>query len=331
MTHEIVITTPDEAGSVTADPNVPGRYRVTKTTTVTETVTTQTWIDVQVIDHPDNTRTVIFGWNAANGTVDGLQEMIDTYGMPDVCRIFTGPGKGIISWNSPLLALLDPEVVLIYSWKDWPLPAGAFSNWMTSKPTDRFPEVWWCIDHEPEQGPESGDPDPVLYRQQWTQALAIYNNHPRKAQFYPVPIFTEFYARKYDTVPNPATGGTWWDDFGVVAEFHGMRGIGFDIYDTGYAQFTLYRTPEHRNEIPLKYAMRVRLPLLICEWNIAEKSNDPDGIHAAQAIRDNVTYLRNEVNHPVPYVTWFHTGGGVLFDRPASQEAYMDAMDENSA
>ena len=326
MIDDIIVTTPDDDAEVTESAETPGRFSVTKTTTVTTTVTTQTWIDVEVIEH-DETRFVIFGFNAANGTVAELEELIEIYGMPDVCRVFSGPGKGIMAWNNPLLEVLDEKVVLVYSFKDWPLAAGVFSNWMTTYLPGRFKQVWFCIDHEPEQGPDSGDPDPVTYRRQWTEALAVYNNHPRRLEFFPVPIFTEFYANKYDEDVNPATGMNWWDDFGVVTEFHGMRGIGFDIYDTGHST---YRTPEERNRIPLKYAIRTGLPLLICELNIGNKANiDPNDTEAAEAFRANTDYLRHDVTHPVPYVMQYHLGGGDLRNRPEVQEAFQDALDEN--
>jgi hypothetical protein len=326
MVRQIIITTPDENADVSEAPETPGRYEVTKHTTVTTTVTTQTWIDVQVIDDPNEGRVVIFGFNAANGTVTGLQELIDAYGHPDVCRVFSGPGKGIMAWNNPLLQLLKSDCVLVYSFKDWPLTPGVFAGWMTTKPADRFPEVWVCLDHEPEQGPDSGDPDPVTYRRQWTELLAVYNTHARKDEFFPIPIFTEFYARQWWDTPNPSTGGTWQDDFGVVVEFHGIRGVGFDVYDTGHPT---YRTPEHRNEIPFRVAQRAQLPLLICELNIANKSFDEDDTGAAEAFRRNTDYLRNEVTHPVPYVMQYHLGGGNLINRPEVQEAFIDAIDGN--
>jgi hypothetical protein len=326
MTHEFEVTTVDPYAVVTPDPDIPGRYEVLKTTITTTTTVTRTLIDVKVL--PD--RTVTFGFNAANGTVAELQKMIDAYGQPDVCRVFSSPGKGIMAWDNPLLQLLKDDCVLVYSWKDWPLTAGAFENWMTTKPTNRFPKVWWCIDHEPEQGPDSGDPDPSTYRRQWTETLAIRNAHPRRDEFPPVAIFTEFYARKYDSVPNPTTGKTWHEDFGVVLGFEGMRGSGWDIYESGYPEFKYYRTPEHRNEIPLKYSEMYNLPMLVCELNVGEKSAvDPDGSIAAQAMLDNAEYLRNQVEHPVPYVMWFHTGGGVLYNSPARFDAFLEILSKN--
>lgn len=326
MSSEVIITTPDENAEVSPHPETPGRYMVTKTTTVTTTVTTQTWIDVQVVEEDDR-RFVVFGFNHGNNDVDEMERMIEAYGLPDVVRFFTDAGKGIVAWDHPILELLDEHCVLVYSFKDWPLPAGVFSNWMTTYPAGRFKAVWWCIDHEPEQGPESGDPNPATYAAQWTQALAIYNSHPRKAEFFPIAIFTEFYARKYWSAVDPKTGMTWYEAFGHVIEFHGMAGVGFDIYDSGYPN---YRTPEHRNEIPLRVATRAGLPLLICELNIANKPDiDPDDTGAAAAYRANTAYLRDEVTHPVPYVMHFYKGGGSLWDRPEVQEAFQDALDEN--
>lgn len=324
MTHELVISTPDNA-TVTPVEGTPGRYAVTKT--VTTTVTTQTWIDVEVVEHPGQGRTVTFGFNSAYGTVAELKKLIEHYGQPDVCRIFTEAGDGIISWSNPRLALLKSDCVLVYSFKDWPLSTGAFASWMSSKPTNKFPEVWVCIDHEPEQGPEKGDPNPDTYERQWTEFLAIYNVHPRREEFYPLAIFTEYYARKYWTNTDPKTGKRWYDAFGHVVEMHGMRGVGFDIYDSSWPN---YRTPQHRNEIPLLVATRARLPLLICELNIANKEDiDPDDSLAAAAYRANTNYLRTEVTHPVPYVMQYHLGGGVLYDRPRVKEAFLEAIAGN--
>lgn len=316
MTYEI--TSPDPGTSVTADPAVPGRYVVRKT--IKQEITTVTITTVDVAELPE--RTVTFGYNAADGTVDGLRKMIELYGPPDVCRVFSQPGKGLIPWSSPLLALLPAECVLIYSAKDWPVPLG---EWMSAKPADRFPFVWWCIDHEPEQGPSRGDPDPATYRRQWTEALDVANRHPRSAEFGACPIFTEFYARKYETVPDPATGQTWYQAFGRVLELDGVEAVGFDVYDTSWPD---YRTPEHRNEIPLRYAQRAGLPLILGEWGIANKATTGDE-GAAAAIRANVAYLRERVTHPVPYVAWFHNGGDSLTGRPLAQRAFREALAGN--
>lgn len=328
MSYETEVTTEDQDVSVTKDPDVPGRYQVIKTHVLTRTMMSVSNIDIAVTCEPKPARQVVFGYNASGSKPEALQKMVETYGNPAVCRVFSGPGKGLMAWDSPLLAPLQDDTILVYSFKDWPLDPDAFAKWMDAKPTDRFPEVWWCVDHEPEQGPDEGDSTPEVYRQQWIEALAIHNVHPRRAEFHPVPIFTQYYARKYNITPNPATGKTWYEDFGCVVEFHGVEGIGFDIYDSH--EYNDYRSPQERNELSLFYAMQADLPLLICEWNVTQKPEvDPTDERAVQAVRDNVNYLRNEVDHPVPYVMWFHNFGGVLYDRPAVQEAFMQALDAN--
>lgn len=335
MGYETDVTTKDENTEITPDPDVPGRYKIIKTQNFVRTTVTTTVIDIAVQGGPDvpndpdpkPARKVVFGYNAASGKVSGLRDMINTYGQPAACRVFSGPGKGVMAWDAPLLQELDDDCVLVYSFKDWPLEPHIFELWMDTKPKDRFPKVYWCLDHEPEQGPASGDPAPDAYRQQWAEALNIHAVHPRRDEFIPTPIFTEYYARKYRAKPNPKTKDTWFNDFGQVLGLNGIGAIGFDIYDNHESSF---RTPEERNEIPLHYANLMQLPLIIAEWGIAEKPlEDPQGNLSAKAIRDNVEYLRNQVKQEVPLVLWFHNDEWSLDDRPLSQEAYMQAVDAN--
>jgi hypothetical protein len=333
MSYETDVTTEDENVEITKDPEVEGRFKVTKTHSVTRTMVSTTTIDIKVSGGPDGPlppmpdRKVVFGYNASTGKVAGLTAMIEKYGQPKVCRVFSAPGKGLMAWDAPLLELLDDDCVLVYSFKDWPLAPDVFHNWMSTKPEGRFPKVYWCLDHEPEQGPASGDPTPDAYRQQWAEALSVHNAHPNKAAFYPTPIFTEYYSRKYRTVPNPRTGDNWFNDFGQVLGFYGVEAVGFDVYDNHESSF---RTAEERNELPLHYAKMMNLPLLVTEWGIAEKPlEDPDGTLAAQAIKDNVKYLRKQVDQDVPYVMWFNNDEWGVDDRPRSQEAFMQALDDN--
>lgn len=255
------------------------------------------------------------GWNVDGGTIDGYNALKSLYGDPAVVRVFSAPGKGIMAWDSPILAALPDDVTLIYSVKDWPVDV---YGWLSKRPTRFTKPVFFCVDHEPEQGPTKGDPDPATYQAQWRDCITKLANHPRRSEILLTPIFTEYYAKKYP--------GTFESNFFVVASYEGIDAIGFDIYDTTYAE---YRTAEERNRVPLMYARRVDKPLVIAEWGIEDKTYDTNDTIRPIVIRENMYYLRSLPDNRVKAVAWFHTGGDALYNQPNSQTAFKQMIAGN--
>lgn len=258
------------------------------------------------------------GWSPPNSTVADMDAMLTKYPNPKVVRLYSGSGAGIQSWTGSLFNKVPRDATLIYSIKDWPLGTN-LATWLSSRPADWTTPFYFCWAHEPEQGTANGDPAPADYQQGWKDIIAQLAGHPRRSEIILVPVFTEYYAKRNET--------TWWRDFGIVTTYSGIGAVGFDYYDTGYSS---YRTAVERNEFPLKIARRsdVQKPVVIAEWGIARKSSDTTGSLAAQAMRDNMNYLRQQAD--VKPVSWFYRGDCILDDRAPEKQAFIDLMALNT-
>lgn len=276
--------------------------------------------------------TTLLGWCPPNTTTADTTAMLARYPQPQVMRLYTGAGGGLASWTSGPLSQVPAGCVMHYSFKDWTAASSpaAIRSWLSARPTSRRGVVdVLTLDHEPEQQ-DSGDPTPAQFRQEWQELVAALADHPRRAEIGLVPVFTEYAARR---------SATWWADFGTVSALAGVDAVGMDIYDTGYER---YRTVVERNDFALSQARRVGKPLIIAEWGIKRKPTlnngtvyDPDGILAAQAMRDNMAHLRAQPD--VPLVEWFYRGdcdlnatltypSGQTYVRTAERAAFTDLM-----
>lgn len=264
---------------------------------------------------PEEASPVNLGWNVDGGKLEGYNRLKSLYGDPDVVRVFSGPTKGIMPWDSPILSALPNDVTLIYSVKDWPVDV---YGWLSKRPGRFTKPVYFCVDHEPEQGPTRGDPDPATYQSQWRDCIAKLANHPRRSEIILTPIFTEFYAKDKPSL--------FESNFFVVASYEGIDAIGFDVYDESSPR---YRTAEERNRIPLMYARKVDKPLVIAEWGIQKKSYDDD-TQRSIVIRENMYYLRSLPDNRVKAVAWFHTDGWALDGSPTAQTAFRQMISGNA-
>lgn len=248
---------------------------------------------------------LILGYSPNNSTTADLTDILGRYPNPKLVRLYSGVGEGIAAWTDPVISMVPNTAVLWYSFKDWDATTSPqqIRDWLTAKPAARADtRTLLTLDHEPEQQ-DAGDPTPAQFRQEWQELVAALANHPRRGELWLVPIFTEYNARR---------DAAWWADFGVVASYTGVDAIGFDVYDTGYER---YRTTTERNDFMLSQARRVEVkkPLVIGEWGIKRKPSlnsgadyDLTGSLAAQAMRDQMTYLRQQPD--VAYVSWFYRG-----------------------
>lgn len=316
---------PSETATPTAEPPSPTTTPPAPSPTATTTVApspsasptpTQTWTPTAL------------GWSAPGGTVASINDLSTRYGAPDVVRIYSTPGAGLKSWTGDVMGAIPRDATIMYSFKDWPVNVSA---WMTSRPADWHTTVYLTLDHEPEQGTGSGDPTPAAYRQEWAELAAQVANHPRRAEYKLTPIFTEYYAKR--------NAATFWSDFGQVAAMPGVDAVGFDVYDNEGAG-TAYRTPTEVWSVPLSYARRpdVEKPLIIGEWGVARRpTTDTTGTVAAQAMRDQLAYLRAQPD--VPSVAWWYqdkwhlhqsvTDDGLTFTRTTEATALRDLISAN--
>ncbi|NBE80315.1 glycoside hydrolase family 26 protein [Micromonospora rubida] len=262
----------------------------------------------------------LLGWCPPDSTTAQIRAMTGRYARPQVMRLYTGAGGGIAPWSSGILTQVPAGCPVHYSFKDWTSASpAAVREWLSARPAGRRDVVdLVTLDHEPEQQ-TAGDPSPAEFRQQWQELVGALAGHPRRAEVWLVPVFTEYAARRQ---------ASWWDDFGQVAAMPGVDAVGFDIYDTGYER---YRTPAERNDFALAAARRVGKPLVVAEWGIKRKPTlkggkpyDPDGALCAQAMRDNVAHLRAQPD--VPFVEWFHRGDCNLDARGPERQAFVDLM-----
>ncbi|MFF0822403.1 hypothetical protein ACFYUR_18735 [Micromonospora haikouensis] len=277
-------------------------------------------------------RSTLLGWCPPDSTVTDIQRMAARYPQPRLMRLYSAPGKGIAPWSSGMLAEVPAQTVLHYSFKDWSRTTSPalIRDWLSARPAARRGVIdLVTLDHEPEQQ-DSGDPTPAEHRQEWKELLEALADHPRRREVWLVPVFTEYAATR---------SASWWTDFGQVATYPGVDAVGFDIYDTGYER---YRTPAERNGFALATARRVGRPLVIPEWGIQRKpalksgtTYDLDGAICAQAMRDNMAFLRALPD--VPYVAWFYRGNcdlhatlaypsGQTYVRDRERAAFVDLM-----
>lgn len=256
------------------------------------------------------TAVTTLGWCPPTSTVTDLNYMLTNF-RGDTIRLYSSAGSGLQSWTGALFSALPPSSILAYSFKDWPVD---ISTWLFNRPSNWTTPFYLCLDHEPEQQ-TGGDPTPAVYKQQWQELINALAGHPRRNEVRLCPIFTEYYARR---------NSTWESDFGVVCGYSGIDAVGFDIYDSGYSS---YRSVTERNDFALSIARKYNKPLIIPEWGIERKSSDTDGTQAAQAMINNINYLRQQPD--VPYVQWFYVGGDNLDTRGPEKQAFIDIMANN--
>lgn len=246
-------------------------------------------------DAPPQTR---LGMCPVNSTsVTDIRAVFQRFPATKTLRFFSA--GNFVPWDSPLFAAIPAGVHLVYSVK------GVGLNWQqafTTLPTRWFGLIDFIWQHEPEQQ-DSGDPTPAVFQAEWRKIGQAAAAHPLNDKFRVGPCFTEFRAR--------ADGETWFNQFGVVGTYEGINRAGFDIYNTGYPQFTNYRTPAHISEIPFAYADRTGLQVSVDELGLARK-NDPNGTICAQSLPGIYERLQTRCRT----VTWFDRGACYLGDSP---------------
>ena len=183
----------------------------------------------------------LIGWCPGGRPVP---EMLKTYEGTGVARIFVSPNKPMPAWDGPVLGPLVAAGVAVHlSYKTNPL--SEVLPWAGRKPAGV--PLWLTEDHEPEQGPDAGDPTLDEFHAAWGALVPAFDGHPMRDEIWLGPVYTRYWWQK-------VAGDRRWLPR-VPVDF-----IGWDVYsDVGY------RTPDDLLSIPRQVAGETGLPYLVAE------------------------------------------------------------------
>ncbi|MEV4270544.1 MULTISPECIES: hypothetical protein [Micromonospora] len=183
----------------------------------------------------------LIGWCPGGRKV---ADMLDTYRGTGVARIFVGRGDPLPAWDSLVLGpLVAASVPVHLSYKTNPVPDVV--AWSRRKPPGL--RLFLTEDHEPEQGPESGDPTLDEFHAAWGTLVPAFDAHPMRDEIWLGPVFTRYWWQK-------VAGDRRWLPK-VPVDF-----VGWDVYsDVGY------RTPDDLLTIPRAVAAETGVPYLVAE------------------------------------------------------------------
>lgn len=223
-------------------------------------------------------------------------------------RVFGGPGKGIPSWTSAIVATLRKAgVVPHFSFKDWTDDATATAMviaWLDAMPADVLLAILtWH--HEP----EGDEMDSYEYRRRYVLLAKIIAEHKNGKRIRLRPIHTWYPSMfkigdKYNTDWTKWVG-VWqqWVPLDAKGKYVGDA-IGFDCYVPVTAK--AYPLPIDFFRIPVAAAHALNVPLAIPEFGSLRIPSDTTGTGRAKFIMDSFHYLTS-VN--AVQVNWWNTTG----------------------
>ncbi|SBT64209.1 hypothetical protein GA0070622_1179 [Micromonospora sediminicola] len=226
----------------------------------------------------------LIGWTPGPRSV---REMLALYPGTGIGRIFVEANKALHAWDGPVLGPLVaagvPAVHLSYKTN----PPADVRAWADRKPAGL--RLFLTEDHEPEQGPESGDPTLDDFHAQQAALVAAFDGHPARADIWLGPVFTRYWWQKF------AGDGRWMPR--QLVDF-----IAWDIYNDG----PKYRTAEDLLSIPRQVAEQLGVPYLVAELGAKRQPWDVDGTGQAGWAQEMVDALRAD---GALAAQWFHKGG----------------------
>ncbi|MFI6329849.1 hypothetical protein ACIBBG_16300 [Micromonospora chersina] len=229
---------------------------------------------------------MLVGWCPGGRPVDA---MLKTYERTGVARIFVSAGKPMPAWDGPVLGPLVAAGVAVHlSYKTNPL--SEVLAWVARKPAGVL--LFLSEDHEPEQGPDAGDPTLEEYHASQAALVAAFDGHPMRDEIWLGPVFTRYWWQKV------AGDRRWWPR--VLVDF-----IAWDVYsDVGY------RTPGDLLTIPRAVAAETGVPYLIAELGAKPGAGRAAWMRAmVDAAADDGALT----------VCWFHKDGWDLTGSPDQQ------------
>ncbi|MEV7267050.1 hypothetical protein AB0N38_26160 [Micromonospora aurantiaca] len=238
----------------------------------------------------------LIGWCPGGRSV---ADMLAMYPSTQAVRVFVGAGKALPTWDGPVLGPIPADVLVHLSFKTFDVPA--VQRWLTAMPQGRAPLVLTYA-HEPEQGPDEGDPAPEVFHARWAELVAGLADHPRRPEVLLAPVYTRYWWQA-----NPGDR-RWLTTVPVDA-------IGWDIYNNG----STYRTPDDLLTIPRQIAVDTGLPYLVAELGAQRLPADADGTGQTGWMRAMVEALHAE---GALTACWFHKDG---WDLTAAQHTAAQA------
>ncbi|MEW2442778.1 hypothetical protein [Micromonospora marina] len=245
----------------------------------------------------------LIGWCPGGRTV---QEMLDRFEATGTARIFVGAGKVLPAWDGPVLGPLGDQVLPHVSFKTWNL--AALRAWLDQMPTGRRLILTYA--HEPEQGPEVGDPTTEVFHARWAELVVGLADHPARDRVWLVPVYTRYWWQAN-------AGDLRWL---VTAD---VDAHGWDIYNNGAA----YRSPDDLLSIPRDVAGRTGLPYLVAELGATRVAADRDGTGRRAWMRDMVTAIAADGGLTA---AWFHKDEWDLTAWPDEQKTWQTIILEEA-
>lgn len=221
------------------------------------------------------TRALRVGWSSKPEDLAGRYAQ---YPGTKFVRFFCQPGEPLPAWST--FSMLDDDCDLQVSVKTRGLN---WQTWMAARPA-RFrlagQRVYGTIWHEPEQGEAAGDPPPSVFQQDWRDLCA----HAKGiADLYLTPTFTRYVA-EIDTQKRV----TWYQNFGVVTTYDGVRAAGWDSYNYNG---TRYLTLDEMYGWTYNWTQSRGLLYVASEAGRERRGTDVNsGLVCADVIRGDVAY-----------------------------------------
>ncbi|HEY9414359.1 MAG TPA: hypothetical protein VIQ30_06345, partial [Pseudonocardia sp.] len=226
----------------------------------------------------------LIGWCPGGRPVD---TMLKTYQGTGVARIFVSAGKSMPAWDGPVLAPLVAAGVAIHlSYKTNSL--SEVLPWAGRKPASVL--LWLTEDHEPEQGPDAGDPTLEEYHASQAALVAAFDGHPMRDEIWLGPVYTRYWWQK-------VAGDRRWLPR-VPVDF-----IGWDVYSS---ESDRYRTPDDLLTIPRQIAAETGVPYLVAELGAVRIASDTDGSGQAAWMRAMVDAVKGD---GALTCCWYHKEG----------------------
>jgi hypothetical protein len=228
------------------------------------------------------------------------------FGHARVARVFTPPGKGIVSWSDPKVAGLPPHIMPHVSFKDWPgdtQAAAWLRTWLDKIPAylldgPVLPELGLAAaityQHEVENNGV-----PVLDYQHRSEVLYdVVKTHRNGSRVAVIPIQTLQWTQMKTTTKSVKGDGNimpWWAGIG---DYCGVDCYAFEA--------TPYPDPKKFVELPLRLARATGRRLWVPEFATVKAEDDPSGSKRATWIRAVVAEL---VKAQCASVSWWHALG----------------------
>jgi hypothetical protein len=226
-------------------------------------------------------------------------------------RVYTPPGAGLYGWTSSnMVAALKMHPKCIHlSMKDTPTP-GIVNPVLDGIPAGLVLRL--TVNHEPEQGPGSGDPTLQQYNANWAALVSIVNAHPKRSQVLLSPILT-LYAQLHGKGPWQQWIPPGVDEIGIDSYTDAVMDNNATSYPTGAQMFALLQ----------QIMSSTGLPGLVPEYGSYRIASDTDGSGCAAMIAEHVAYVRSI---GVRAIAWFDESPYAIEGRPAELAAWQRAV-----